>query len=83
MTTIGPVDLSFRNDHWDLPHGLTGPQRSLYAGTILVGWVQGAASEKFSAWLMTSQMGEMLGLYETEEQAKSELLAAAIQALIH
>lgn len=81
-TLTGSVDLAWRNDHWDLPHGPGGPERSIYAGKILVGWIQGATSDKFSAWMMTSQMGEMLGLYADEASAKAAAVEAITAALI-
>lgn len=82
-TLMGSVHLEFRNDHWDLPDSkVAGPERSLYAGNVLVGWVQGAVSDKFSAWVMTSSMGHMIGLFETEAEAQQALVSAVTVELI-
>lgn len=54
-----------------------GPERSLYAGKIILGWVDDYQTQGkgWAAWLMTdTEEGTLIGVFAAEATAKVELL---------
>ncbi len=71
--------LNWRNDCYG------DPDMALYIGGLNIGHIllshQPRDTGQWRAWLMTDEDGESIGWFETKEEAKVALVAAATKAL--
>lgn len=80
--TYHGISLTWRSDCF----GHEG--RALFVGRLCVGYIQDVSKIEFydapwRAWLVDdADDGKQLGLYKTEQEAKDDLIDAAIKALL-
>ena len=70
------------------PDGYGKPGRALYARDLYLGQVMHVPThprrqgQTWRAWLMTTDEGEEVGWYPTEQEAKEALVDAALEGLL-